>query len=543
MRDFREPIAAQDAKNKKSGWVRIKNVLHWLFRCVVLWLGSLLTAWLMFLSFPKRSHAVVAWLALAPFVWGVTKIRGFWSSFFYSWITGFLFHAGVLYWVYYTCLHGGGLTEGMSLAAWLGLSVLLSIQFAFFGGSCFFLKKTGPFFPALAACGFVTLEWLHQTVAFYGLGFPWLMFGYTQWNWPEMLQIASLTGVYGISFALVFVSTSVGWAFSIARIKPAVGHMLLAASVFMGIFWWGHTRLARVEERIASRSSLLSLQAVLVQPNIDQYKKWDETFEEEIFTALTNLGDEVASAPTRLTVWPESTIPGSLQEDRYAHLFEDIASKSGAYQLLGSNINTAQGQYVGAYLMPPSSEEWQQYRKIKLVPFGEYIPFEKQLRAWFSDIEVLGELGSFRPGSREQKLFDLGGVPLGISICYESIFPQLWQTQNKQGAKLFVNITNDAWFFDTDAPYQHLAINVLRAVETGRPVLRAANTGFSAFINPFGRITRQTKLFERTLVREAVPLSLGDKVNLYTKWGDWFAWVCAALFCTLFISTVVFAYE
>lgn len=543
MREFREPIKAQDAKKEKSVGVRIKDALRWLIRCAGLWIGSLLTAWLLFLSFPKRSYAVLAWLALAPFIWGVTKIRGFWSSFFYSWITGFLFHAGVLYWVYYTCVHGGGLSASMAQAAWLGLSALLSIQFAFWGGCCFYLKRTGPFFPALAACGFVTLEWLHQTIAFYGLGFPWLMFGYTQWNWPEMLQIASLTGVYGISFALAFVGTSIGWAFSISRVKPAVGHMLLAAGVFMSIFWWGHVQLAQDQAGASSKSSLLSLQAVLVQPNIDQYKKWDEAFEEEIFNTLTVLGDEVASAPARLAIWPESTLPGSLEEARYAHLFEDIASKSGAYQLLGSNINTALGQYVGAYLMPPSSQDWQEYRKIKLVPFGEYIPFEKQLRSLFSDIEVLGELGGFQPGSREQKLLDLGGVPLGISVCYESIFPQLWQVQNKQGAKLFVNITNDAWFFDTDAPYQHLAINVLRAVETGRPVLRAANTGFSAVISPFGKIEQQTKLFTRTLVRQSIPLSLGDQVNIYTQWGDWFAWVCAALFFTLFISTVVFAYE
>ncbi len=543
MREFRESIATQDAKKKVSGWVRIKNALRWLIRCAGVWFGALLTAWLLFLSFPKRSYAMLAWLALAPFIWGVTKIRGFWSSFFYSWITGFIFHAGVLYWVYYTCVHGGGLSTGMALAAWLGLSALLSIQFAFFGGSCFFLKRTGPFFPALAACGFVTLEWLHQTIAFYGLGFPWLMLGYTQWNWPEMLQIAAFTGVYGISFALVFVSASVGWAFSISRVKPAVGHMLVAAGLFMGIYWWGHIQVENEKTAQESRSSLLSVQTILVQPNVDQYKKWDEAFEEEIFNALSALGDEVSLYQPRLAVWPESTLPGSLEEDRYAHLFEDIATRSGAYQLLGSNINAAQGQYVGAYLMPPSAEEWQEYRKIKLVPFGEYIPMEQQLKSWFPDVKVLGELGGFEAGTREQTLLDMGGVPLGISICYESIFPQLWQAQNKKGAKLFVNITNDAWFFDTDAPYQHLAINVLRAVETGRPVLRAANTGFSAFINPLGQIQQQTELFTRTIMRASVPLSLGDEKNIYTQWGDWFAWVCAALFFTLFISTVVFAYE
>ena len=115
--------------------------------------------------------------------------------------------------------------------------------------------------------------------------------------------------------------------------------------------------------------------------------------------------------------------------------------------------------------------------------------------------------------------------------------------QNRQGAKLFLNLTNDAWFFDTSAPYQHLAANVLRAVETGRPVLRAANTGFSAVIDPFGRIEQKSSLFTREILRASVPLPVGDKMNFYTQWGDWFAWLCAALYFTLLISTMVFAYE
>ena len=134
-------------------------------------------------------------------------------------------------------------------------------------------------------------------------------------------------------------------------------------------------------------------------------------------------------------------------------------------------------------------------------------------------------------------------MSVGGTICYESIYPQLWLSQNRQGAKFFVNVTNDAWFFDTAAPYQHLAVNVLRAVETGRPVLRAANTGFSAFIDPFGRIEKQSGLFTREILRSAVPLPVGEMRNFYTQWGDWFAWLCAALYFTLLISTMVFAYE
>lgn len=541
MRAFREKITDQDARQKVSFSVRLKRFFAGVGRMLFLLVCALATAWMVYESFPRQSRPELAWFALAPFIWAVTKTRGFWSSFFYAWFTAFLFHAGIFYWIYYTCLHGGGLSQGLSLAAWLGLCGLLSVQFAVFGGSCYFLKNTGGFFPLLAACGFVALEWVHQTLAFYGLGFPWLMLGYTQWSSPEILQLAAYTGVYGLSFALAFTGASVGWAFAVPGVKRGVWHMCLAAAVFLGLFAFGSWRLPKVPLRPGQ--ALLSLSAAVMQPNIDQYKKWDDTFETEITDTLADMGASLADSDVMLAVWPESAVPSTLLEEKYSRLFENTAALSGAYQLVGSNVPEGNVQYVGAYLVPPDAGALQSYRKVKLVPFGEYIPLEKWVRAAFSDVSVLGELGAFTPGERNQKPLDLGGVLMGRTICYESIFPQLWLSQNRQGAKLFVNITNDAWFFDTAAPYQHLAINAVRAAETGRPVLRAANTGFSAVIDPFGRIEKKSGLFTREILRAEVPLPVGDKVNFYTQWGDWFAWLCAAIYFTLFISLAVFSYE
>ena len=541
MRGFRERIAEQDARQRITFDVRLKRFCTDAGRILFLLVCSLATAWLVYESFPRASHPELAWFALAPFIWAITKTRGFWSSFFYAWFTALLFHAGIFYWIYYTCLHGGGLSQGLSLAAWLGLSGLLSVQFALFGGSCYFLKKTGLFFPLLAACGFVALEWVHQTLAFYGIGFPWLMLGYTQWNAPEVLQIVSFTGVYGLSFALAFTGASVGWAFALPGVKRGVSHMCMAALVFLGLFGFGHYRLPKTPLR--NGQPLLSLSAAVMQPNIDQYKKWDNAFETEITNTLMDMGLSLSGSDVMLAVWPESVVPTSLQDEKYQRLFDTLAISSGAYQLVGSNVPEDGKQYVGAYLVPPDMGMLQSYRKKKLVPFGEYIPLEKGVRTLFSDVAVLGELGSFTSGAREQQPLNLGGVTLGLTICYESIFPQLWVAQSRQGAKLFVNLTNDAWFFDTAAPYQHLAINAVRAAETGRPVLRAANTGFSAVIDPFGRITQQSGLFTQEILRANVPLPVGDKLSFYAQWGDWFAWLCAAIYFTLFISLAVFSYE
>ena len=518
-----------------------KKFFSWLGSRVFLLFCILLTAGLLYLSFPKPAQPGWAWVALFPFIWGLLKLRGFWSSFFYAWLSAFIFHAASLYWVYYTCLHGGNLSTGLSLAAWWGLCALLSLQMAIFGGCCFFLKKTGAFFPILAACGWVAFEWLHQTLAFYALGFPWFMLGATQWNFPQTLQLVCLTGVYGLSFVLAWTGIQLGWAVSNPSVKKIVGSILLVAALFFGVYGFGQYRLEQAE-KWSKGHSLLSVQTALMQPNIDQYKKWDEAFEQEIIDTVRAQAAQLTSDHVRLTVWPESVSPGPLTEEKYASVFEEIASSTRSYQLVGSFV-PGEKQYVGAYLLPPNSDEWQVYQKIQLVPFGEFVPLQGWLQTVFPDVEVLGELGSFTPGSAMQPLLNMEGVLLGSTICYEAIFPQIWLSQVRKGAKLFINITNDAWFFDTAAPYQHLAANVIRAVETGRPVLRAANTGFSAIISPIGKIERKSGLFTPAILEDSVPLAVKEYNTFYAQWGDWFAWLCTAVFFTLLISTIVFVYE
>ncbi len=537
---------SQDTSTKQDSslWRRGKALFCHLSRWAFLTACLVLCAGLFYLSYPKISLPFVAWLILAPFIWGICHVRGFWGSVGYGWLTGLLSNALLLSWIYYTCLHGGGLSRTLSLAAWLGLSGLLAVQFAVFGGACYFLKKTGAFFPLLAACGWVALEWLHQTIAFYGLGFPWIMLGYTQWNMPQVLYIASFTGVYGLSFLLAFVGSSVGWCFGQNGFGKGVWQLIIATVVFACVYGAGKHMQDKFARFLANPRSLLTVRAALMQPNIDQYKKWTAEFEEEIDATLKDMGAQLTDKGLYLAVWPESAVPGSLTDEKYFDLFSNIGQNSGAYQIIGSNIfSDGNEQYVGAYLLSPDAQGLSAYRKEKLVPFGEFFPFERFFRYILKDVEVMGALGSFSAGPSVQPLLDAGGVKLGTTVCYEAIFPQLWRERNKEGAQLFINITNDAWFFNTAAPYQHLAANVLRAVENGRPVLRAANTGFSAYIDAFGNIKEQSNLFTQEILTLSVPLSVTDRNTFYTQWGDWFAWICAILFFTIGISTVVFFYE
>jgi len=517
------------------------SLLSSIGRFLVLFVCAVATAGLLYVSFPKASLFQFAWIAFFPFTWGILKVRRFWPSVFYGWFTGWLFYSASLYWIYYTCVHGGGLSVGLAVAAWLGLSGLLALQTAFFGGSCYYLKATKAFFPILAACGWVALEWLHQMIALYGIGFPWFMLGNTQWNFPPMLQLVSLTGVYGLSFCVIWTGLQLGWSLSQPSVKKVTGSLLLIALLLGCVFGYGQDRLSHFA-KMRKRQSLLSLQVALMQPNIDQYKKWDDAYEQQIKDTLTQMGQQLTTGKTMLTVWPESVTPQPLTDPVYAQLFEKIASDSNSYQLLGSYL-PGEKQYVGAYLLAPDSSEWQVYTKVKLVPFGEFVPLLPWLQKIFPDVSVLGELGSFTPGARDQELLSANGVLLGTTICYEAIFPNLWLDQARQGAKAFVNITNDAWFFNTAAPYQHLSANVVRAVETARPVLRAANTGFSAVISPLGQVEKSSMLFAQEMLESSVALPVGDYATFYTQWGDWFAWVCTVIFFTLLISTMVFAYE
>lgn len=532
------PTIKQTPAEKNSARAFALALLKGIGKFLFLFFCALACATLVKLSFPKASHGLLAWVALAPFVWGIVRLKSFWSSFFYSWFCGLLVYAGIFYWIYYTCYVGGGMSGLLSAGAWLGLSALLSLQFAIFGGSCYYLKRLPLLFPLLAACGWVALEWLHQVLAYYALGFPWFMLGYSQWNHPELLQVAALGGVYAVSFALVFASVSVGYAFVSGSFKRAVGQILLAILMFGCVHAYGSYVLGT-----AQKPNLIGVNVALMQPNIDQYKKWSPEFEAEIEETVRVLGAEPVGKNRLLVVWPESVVPGSMQQEKYTALFDELALSSGAFQLVGSNREQEGQQFVSAYLVEPKTGHQQVYDKLKLVPFGEYLPLEGLVRSLSSRIQILGELGSFTPGEEKQPLFNLGGMAFGVTICYESVFPALWLQQNRAGAKFFVNITNDAWFFDTDAPYQHLAINTLRAVEMGRPVLRSANTGISATIDRYGRIRQRVPLDTQAIVLADVPLSFSEEVNFYTQWGDWFAWLCAAIYFTILISAMVFAYE
>jgi apolipoprotein N-acyltransferase len=200
------------------------------------------------------------------------------------------------------------------------------------------------------------------------------------------------------------------------------------------------------------------------------------------------------------------------------------------------SVSRGDGRRVAAFLVGPDGGQQAEYHKRVLVPFGEYVPMRELLGKF---IEPVAALGEFVPGNITQPLMEFRGLHVAPTICYESIFPFLYRGDALRGADLFVNITNDGWYLDTAAPRQHLLVNVFRAVETRRPVLRAANNGISAYIDPYGRIQKLLPLNDVGVLAARVAVNPGAPQSFYVRNGDLTVYGCIML-CAAFLLAVMF---
>jgi len=361
-----------------------------------------------------------------------------------------------------------------------------------------------------AAAFWVVLEWIRS---WFLSGLPWGLLAYSLHWWPALLQGAALFGIYGLSFLIVLLSLLIFRLVMIrnGRVVSAILLLLLVVSITVA----GHWRLGLEKIRDSRAPKIL---AAVVQPSIPQELKWEPEFQDaslalyhDLTMGIVQVMDSSHSGVPRLVIWPETATPfyfqssGSLRE-RLVRL----ASQTGGYLLFGSPAysKTPDGRVLyrnRAYLLGPQGDILGYYDKRHLVPFGEYLPLGKLGRLVGRYIQ---SVGNYEPG------LDCGPVKggpfkIGVLICFENIFPWLAMDEVKEGANLLAVITNDAWFGRTEAPYQHETMAVLRAVETGRWVVRAANTGISSIITPWGERYRISDLGERGAFYSEVSLRSG----------------------------------
>ena len=490
-----------------------------------------LTSLLLILSYPKFNLGFLAWFALAPLTVVILKVKNIKSALACGFIAGFFFYLGILYWIYITIRAGGG-SVGVSLLGWVALSFILSFEFIIISGFGFYLKKTklGVYAFVFAAV-WAGFEWLKVLLSSKFVWFPWFMLGYTQWQYLEIAQIVSLTGIYGLSFAVCFTGVLIGAAFvSSDAFKLKLLKIVPAVFIMAGLFLYGSLALKRSQSLAVKKNINFSI----LQPSIDFYKKWDEKYVSWIQSRINGLLEKTENSD--IIVWPENSLPGWIDEPKYADWLKEIALKYKTHSIVGSVSQTGE-KYVSAFLIDVKGEITAGYHKRRLVPFGEYVPLRSLLSKY---VGVLAELGEFEKGALNQNLFEIKDIKIANAICYESIFPDLLRGDSLKDADIFVNITNDGWYLNTAAPYQHFIVNIFRAIENRRPLVRAANNGISAIIDPWGRTIKKLNLNEYAILNVSAPVYENQSLSFYSKHGNWFALFCFIVMGAFMIVFVIF---
>jgi apolipoprotein N-acyltransferase len=489
-----------------------------------------LSSILLILSYPKFDQGWLAWFALAPLALAIWRVKTLKQAALAGLAAGFFFYAGILYWIYPT-MRAGGVGAPVSAFGLAALSLVMSAEFVVASVFGFYLKRAGAgIWPYIFALGWALLEYGKVLLSLKAVWFPWFMLGYTQWEYLPLIQIASLTGVYGLSAAVCFTGALAG-----TLLLPGGGRLKKALrftpALIVFALLWGYGRYEL--EAASARTPAGYIDAALLQPCISLYDKWDagkaRGIQDKIEAMLSGL-----HSPD-LIVWPENALPGWIDDPVYSGWLKRLSAKNKSWNLVGS-VSHGDGRYVSAFLLNEEGEITASYDKRRLVPFGEYVPARGFLGKF---VQPVASLGEFSEGALEQKLFVLKGRRLGGAICYESVFPYLFTADVKAGADVFFNITNDGWYLDTAAPYQHFLVNIFRAVETRRAVMRAANNGISAVIDPWGRVLAKKNLDEAGSLMVRVPVYADAGLTFYSSSGRWFVYVCS-LAVAAFLFAVVF---
>jgi apolipoprotein N-acyltransferase len=447
-----------------------------------------------------------------------------------------VYFGGTLYWLVETMTTFGGLATPLAALAALLLVAYLSLFPAAFAWALARLVRTwGPVAALGSAAVWTATELGRQYV---WDGFPWALLGYSQVTWLPIAQLASITGVYGLS-ALVALGASAAAYLVIGPRRQAwrVAATILAAAVLCAA--WGQIRL--------SRSSLLeageSVRVAVLQANIAQEDKWDPAHADEITERYLSMTRQALAQGATFIIWPESSTPFYFEHDlRGGAAIRRLAREGRATLLIGSDqvepfraeggrMRPAERLYNAAFLVKPDGTVGAVYRKMHLVPFGEYVPAKRLL---FFVAPIVEAVSDFAPG-RDPVLLPVGDHLASTAICYEVIFASLMRQFVSNGSELLTTITNDAWYGRSSAAYQHWEQASMRAIEGGRYLARAANTGISGFVDPYGRVLEKSALFERAML--VADLRFIRERTIYSRIGDLAAWLSLAASLAALLAT------
>ncbi|HZP63338.1 MAG TPA: apolipoprotein N-acyltransferase [Terriglobales bacterium] len=500
------------------------------------WLLMLLSAGLQILIFPLPNLYVLCWVALAPLIVALLRTRqpetlqlreGIkllparpLQGFLLAYCCGILWYGGTCYWIYNTMRHYGGLNAPAAFGVLILFCLYLGLYHGLFGLLVSWLANGRPFSRRallVSPAAWVAVELARTRIS----GFPWDLLGIAQVDNISLARIATVTGVYGLSFEIMIVSTAWAAVFLVRRDKR--NPLLLAAIAATVVLQMGSV--------VPVPAFATNKTATLVQANVPILEGADWT-RDYFMTTLSELTNASLSSPAHpdLIVWPESPAPFYSGDPVFRNAISNVARRADTWVLAGSigvdhatQLEQTTRMYNSAELVSPSGDWVGRYDKVHLVPFGEYVPF-KHLFAFAGGLTK--EVGDFSAGTSRDPLA-ADGTKLGVFICYESIFPDEVRRFAEHGAQVLVNLSNDGWYGDSGAYAQHLKQARMRAVENDRWLLRDTNTGVTASIDPYGRVVASVPRKIRTSLQ--APYALSSATTFYSRHGDWFAYACAII--------------
>lgn len=492
--------------------------ISYLMRKYSVILLSILSAVGMTLAFPSPDLEPLAWVALVPFIIALHRCGRFRCALGAGYLFGVIHWGCTTSWIGDTVVRWAGGSIGW--LAWVGLTLIEAWWYALFAVLAWLmLRRKADFLQPLGiAALWVTVEWLR------GLGdlsMPWALLGYTQFRFLPLIQIANLLGVYGVSFLIVHFNVSLAcW---VHRCESGGGEeyrkrarMLLPSVVLIAIaLLYGWVQLDR-------RVSGERMTVAVMQPNIHSERHWVPNPPRDLALFQRMMDGMVQNpiwvkATDRLVIWPESIAPGDAINDEYLRsYYKDLSYQDKTWQVVGTEYEDDQGRpYNSAAVFSPEGKLAARYDKNWLVPFGEWIPWRRELEPFsgvfrfFSVDDVAGH---------DNAPVAANPAKLCILICYETAFPSIARARVALGANLLVSITNDSWAGHSKVQWQHAAMGVFRAVETGKWFAASSTTGVTFIVDPRGRVESLPRYEVGWLVRD-VTLPLGE--TPYVRWGGW----------------------
>jgi apolipoprotein N-acyltransferase len=519
--------AAERMNRSKSCPVRHsdeKSIPYSIWRTPYLY--QIVSGLLLVLSFPSTGWGFLAWFALVPLLASLHHAQNNSQALGFGLISGILFFFCSIHWLTH-----------VSTVGWLLVMLMESVYIMIFAWLAYVgIKSSQPvFFKVLwIALAWTVTEFLRSEMPVFGFG--WNLLAYSQSSYVTLIQFANVLGAYGFGFLIALVNASLFYAwFERKNRKTGLGLVAMTLCVLAGLLGYGKLTVAK------PFNPQEYLRVSVVQGNIPQSVKWELMAKEKILEIHEKLTRLAALEETDLVIWPEAAFPGYFNRDLQAVRISRLAEELQTPLLLGGlKWENENESYNSAYFLEKSGASGQRYDKLRLVPFGEYIPLKFIFGGLKPIADALG-ISDFSAGAvpvifrwaREE-------WPFGVLICFEDTFLDLARGLADRDAKFLVVITNDAWFGKTSAPFQHLQASIFRAIENGIAVVRAANTGVSGFISHQGRVlaTVKDEKGEETFVmgQKTLDLPLVAERTLFRRGGHFFPYFATALF--LFLAMV-----